>query len=259
MGGGVSVREIPVRQSVGGMHPTVMHSCCMEIILNSAIYLLLASEVLLPSATKLRRLCFLHLSVILFTGGSTWAGAPPRDQVPPGTRYTPLGSGTPWDQVHSPRTRYTPLGPGAPSPRDQVHPPGTRYTADGYGTHPTGMHSCLVYNVSVCTKRQEWVLWEQVIVATYDVCIFMNGTAKIKETRMHSSGMRTAHLLTVSQHALWRGGTCPGCVPVRGVVPAQGGVPARCGGGGVPAQVLPPGGQTDTCKNISFANFVCGR
>ena len=37
-----------------------------------------------------------------------------------------------------------------------------------------------------------------------------------QETRMHSSGMRTARLLTISQHALWPGrvpawrGTCPG-------------------------------------------------
>ena len=49
---------------------------------------------------------------------------------------------------------------------------------------------------------------------------------------MHSSGMRTSLLLTVSQHALWPGGYLPGGVPAEGV-PAQGGVPAR---GGVPAQ-----------------------
>ena len=29
--------------------------------------------------------------------------------------------------------------------------------------------------------------------------------------------------------------------------------------GGVPAKVLPRCGQTDTCKNITFANFVCGQ
>ena len=61
---------------------------------------------------------------------------------------------------------------------------------------------------------------------------------------MHSSGMRTARLLTVSQdelhggvhpsmhwgcvsqHALGRGGVCPGGVPARGV-PGQAGVPAQ--------------------------------
>ena len=38
---------------------------------------------------------------------------------------------------------------------------------------------------------------------------------KNNKTRMHSSGMRTACLLTVSQHALHRGGgVCPGgCLP----------------------------------------------
>ena len=99
------------------------------------------------------------------------------------------------------------------------------------------------------------------------------------ETRMHSSGMRTARLLTVSQHALWQGGVpargvylpggCTylgvylprwylprGCTCL-GVVPAQWGVPAwgsvfTCPGG-VPAQV-PPHGQTYKCKNITFAN-----
>ena len=64
---------------------------------------------------------------------------------------------------------------------------------------------------------------------------------------MHSSRMRTARLLTVSQHALPgvpaggcalpgvylpRGCTCPGGVPAQGGVPARGGVPAQ---GDVPA------------------------
>ena len=115
---------------------------------------------------SLRGLCFYAcLSVILFTGGSTWAGTPP-GQVhplgpgiplgpgPPRTRYIPRdqvhpqGPGTPKDQVHFPGTRYTPpwdqvhpLGPGTPPwdqvhPQDQVHPPGpgtppvTRYTPE---------------------------------------------------------------------------------------------------------------------------------
>ena len=86
---------------------------------------------------------------------------------------------------------------------------------------------------------------------------------------MHSSGMRTTRLLTVSQHALWLGGapargmylprggctclggvparggvylsigcTSPGGVPAQGGVSVRGGVPARGGylPGGVPAQ-----------------------
>ena len=69
---------------------------------------------------SLRRLCFYTcLSVILFTGGSTWAG------TPPGTRYTPPVPGTPRDQVHP--QAGTPLWPGTP-PGPDTPPPGTRYT-----------------------------------------------------------------------------------------------------------------------------------
>ena len=62
------------------------------------------------------RLCF-YRCVILFTGGGTWPGTPPK------TRYTPP------DQVHPPGTRYPP---------DQVHPPGTRYTSPRDQVHPPG-------------------------------------------------------------------------------------------------------------------------
>ena len=60
-------------------------------------------------------------------------------------------------------------------------------------------------------------------------------------TRLHSSGMHTAHLLTVSQHALRRGCTCTGG-GVKGV-PAQGG--CTCPGGYLPGRscvYLPRGG-----------------
>ena len=96
---------------------------------------------------SLRRLCFTPVCQSFCSqGGSTWAGTPPREQVhplpdqihPPGTWYTtPLGPGTP----HG--TRYTPVGLGTPPPWDQVHPmaPGT---PPGAGTpswdwvHPPG-------------------------------------------------------------------------------------------------------------------------
>ena len=95
---------------------------------------------LLPPANEVwGKIIFLHLFVILFTGGEylgryhppSQSGTPPRDQVsprdqlhPPGTRYTPQTRCTP-------QTRFTPLGPGTPprpsTPPDQVHPlgPGT--------------------------------------------------------------------------------------------------------------------------------------
>ena len=71
---------------------------------------------LLPPANEVwGKVIFLHLFVILFTGG----GVP--DQVHPRTRYTP------WDQV-------PPLAPGT-SPSDQVHPPGP-VTSPRPGTPP---------------------------------------------------------------------------------------------------------------------------
>ena len=88
------------------------------------------------------KVIFLHLSVILFTGGSAsvHAGIPP----PPGTRQTPPGPGRPppgpgrppWDQADTPgpgrppQTRQTPPRPGRPPP-DQADPPGTRQTPPG--------------------------------------------------------------------------------------------------------------------------------
>ena len=53
------------------------------------------------------------------------------------------------------------------------------------------------------------------------------------QTRMHSSGMRTARLLTVSQHALHRRGCLPRGYLSRGVS-TQGGW-CLPGGGGIPA------------------------
>ena len=95
---------------------------------------------LLPSATKLRRLCFYTcLSVILFTGGVP-------GQVPPGQvhrpgRYTP-GPGTPLGTRYTPPppgTRYTPLPPGPGTPPGRYTPsPRTRYPLPGPGTPPPG-------------------------------------------------------------------------------------------------------------------------
>ena len=73
------------------------------------------------------------------------------------------------------------------------------------------------------------------------------------QTGMHSSRMRTARLLTVSQHALPGGGMyLPGGVPARGCT-CLGGVPAR---GYLPAGYLPRyppmNRMTDRCKNITL-------
>ena len=79
----------------------------------------------------------------------------------------------------------------------------------------------------------------------------------LAKTRMHSSGMRTTCLLTISQHALWLGVPAGGCIcqgvpACGGNVPAWGGVPAMgvylhrgvctCQGGTCPRGVYLPGG-----------------
>ena len=107
---------------------------------------LFQSNKFLPSATKLRRLCF-YRRVSVHRGGVPDQVLPP-DQVHP----SPLGPGTPPGTRYTPRGRYTPPqagtppGPGTPPGRytrpNSPPPPDTATAADG--THPTGIHSCFV-------------------------------------------------------------------------------------------------------------------
>ena len=81
------------------------------------------------------KVTFLHLSVILSTGGS--GRHPPVD---PGQTTTPRG---PWADIPTPLGRHppraeTPLGRHPPG---QTPSPGQTATAAD-GTHLTGMHSC---------------------------------------------------------------------------------------------------------------------
>ena len=101
--------------------------------------------------------------------------------TPPGTRYTPLGPGTPpWDQAGTsplgpgryipPGTRYVPPQDQAGTPpwdqagtppRDQAGtPPRKQIPAYGKragGTHPTGMHSC-----HSCNSSHQFVIYLQI-------------------------------------------------------------------------------------------------
>ena len=106
---------------------------------------------LLPPANEVwGKVIFLHLFLILFRG--EYLGRyPPGPGTPPGTRYTP-----PPDQVHPPRTRYP---PGRYTPSEAVH--AGRYGQQAGGTHPTGMQSCICYQIELilpsileATKRQ---------------------------------------------------------------------------------------------------------
>ena len=145
---------------------------------------------------------FLHVSVILSTGGGLRPG-------PPGTRQTPPGPGRPpWDQADPP-------GPGRPprtrqTPPDQADPPGRR----------------LYHTVN------EWlvlILLECILVVQYFFAV-KKGSQTIG-TRMHSSRMRTTryNCHVSSQHALLPGGcTCPGgCTLPRGVYLPQGVLPCQ--------------------------------
>ena len=107
---------------------------CYEMRSMSGRYASYWNAFLLPSATKLQRLCF-YRRLSVHRGG----GVPdphgtrytPRDQVhPPGTRYTPLRPGTPPGTRYTPQDQEHPPGPGPPldqvHPRDQVSPPEIR-------------------------------------------------------------------------------------------------------------------------------------
>ena len=95
---------------------------------------------------------FLHVSVILYTGGVS--GEPPRDQgdttppdqgEPPQQGEPPLDQGElPLDQADPPPgTRQTPPWQGdPPPPRNKT----ATYGQWAAGMHPTGMHSCITNN-----------------------------------------------------------------------------------------------------------------
>ena len=101
------------------------------------------------------KVMFLHVSVILLTGGVSRQGEPPRDREtpldqaePPGPGRTPRDRETPPgprenppDQADPPRPRENPPRPGRPPHRKQT----PEYCLRAAGTHPTGMHSCLNY------------------------------------------------------------------------------------------------------------------
>ena len=105
---------------------------------------------------------------------------------------------------------------------------------------------CWKFNIVSFT---EVVIYFVVYIISSIVPVFWVNYIKINATSMHSSGMRTARLLTVSQHALCRGcvsqhalgrGVCvPACTGQGGCVPActgQGGCIPACTGWGCVSQ-----------------------
>ena len=99
------------------------------------------------------KVIFLHLFVILFTGGACLRQTPPPEQTPleqtpPPQSRPPPGSGPPPSPLEqTPRSRHPPWEQTTPPGAD--HPPSPPKQTPAYGQraagrHPTGMHSCLI-------------------------------------------------------------------------------------------------------------------
>ena len=93
------------------------------------------SDIFIGRNEVVAKVIFLHLSVILFTGGvsaSVHAEIPhppgadtPRQQTSPGSRHPPGSRHTPWEQTHPPEQTlpWEQTPPGSRHPRSR-HPPG---------------------------------------------------------------------------------------------------------------------------------------
>ena len=132
---------------------------CWKILKYQSHFLVYCpSENLITVRNEVAKVMFLHLSVILFTGGLPQCMVgyhPPGTDTPPGGD-TPLDH-TPLDQAPPDQTPQTRHLPDQAPPLDQApppdqtppnrHPPKGRHTPRQMatvvdGTHPTGMHTC---------------------------------------------------------------------------------------------------------------------
>ena len=116
---------------MGGTHPTRMHSCVYYfqdvIIAHISVWYLFNFY---RPQTKFAKVMFLHLSVILFTGGGLHAG---EDLHPGGSASKGV-----WQ---------------TPSPSDT-----TGYGQRAGGTHPTGMHSFFTALLGhACLRRVDFI------------------------------------------------------------------------------------------------------
>ena len=110
-------------------------STCPKIIKVYILFIHLTWLLILTGRNEVvAKVIFLHLSVILFTGGSA-SGV-----TPLGRRHHPEG-GTPHRQGDPPQQGYPPRRPLGRRPSRQGDPP-PAYGQWAAGTHPTGMHSC---------------------------------------------------------------------------------------------------------------------
>ena len=101
-------------------------------------------------------------------------GTQPPEQVHPPDQVHPHWAGTPPDQVHPPGPGTSP-GPGTPrgaryTPR-AVH--AGRYGQQAGGTHPTGMHSCLVWPYIVVNCKKVKILFILNFVEKCSTCPYI--------------------------------------------------------------------------------------
>ena len=114
----------------------------------------------------------------------------------------------------------------------------------------TQNHCLWIKDINGCTFENR--LLKSTVVSEVCVVSFLT-----RITRMHSNGMRTVRLLTVCQHEV---GVSAQGVSTQGGLSKGDVYPGGVCWGGLPGCVYhTPCGQTDTCENITFANFVCGR
>ena len=107
---------------------------CAQILLFDDVHLF--GVVVTGRNEVVAKVMFLHVSVILLTGGVS--GEPPwTKENPPGTRQPPQTRQPPPDQATTPpRTKENPPGPGNPPGTRQPHPPAPRRTPPDQGEPP---------------------------------------------------------------------------------------------------------------------------
>ena len=121
-------------------------------VLQRSVHILLECCILVTGRIEVvAKVMFLHVSVILFTGGVSGQGEPPGQGDPPGADTpspgpwrTPTGVPPP-GPGRTPPSKQNPPPASPPRPGRTPPPPGKHTPAYGQreaGTHPTGMHSC---------------------------------------------------------------------------------------------------------------------
>ena len=169
--GGSFLLDMGPHWTSGGLDWRPIQTCSLEdphgaaiwwplkdpLLVNLAVRMLLEYFLVTSRNKVVAKVIFLHLSVILFTGGVCQGKPPlpgrippPHQGEPPPARENPTARENPPDQTppareNPPQTRPPPPLGTRPSPPGTRPPPRKQtpaYDQRAAGTHPTGMHSC---------------------------------------------------------------------------------------------------------------------